>query len=376
MNSFKFIFFIMLFTLSAQGVFSSEIPDGWSPDKHEYVQTENGIKPSPEIAIYNVCAWPNLTELPNGTIIATIFNKPSHGSMEGEVECWSSIDKGNSWKLMGSPVPHEPNTVRMNHAAGINKDGNLVVIISGWSDTVLTDQPKYNDSYLRKGILPAYVAHSSNEGKDWTVYEDAFPYKSPDDGVLIPFGDIIIGPSGHLYAAAYSAKPNRDWRLYVLKSSDDGKSWKDPIPIDSENPRNETAIFHLGEGNWFAVARQNGLYLYESRNNARSWDIVNKITAEQQHPGHLIRLADGKLLLTYGNRTNGKKGIDVLYSEDEGQNWGGPFRIADFEGDGGYPASLQLKDGNVLTVFYSSFYQKVKRYHMAKTTWSPTSTFE
>ena len=41
------------------------------------------------IAIANVCAWPNLTVLNDGTIIASIFNKPSHGRGEGDVECWA-----------------------------------------------------------------------------------------------------------------------------------------------------------------------------------------------------------------------------------------------------------------------------------------------
>jgi len=39
------------------------------------------------VAVDNVCAWPNLTVLRDGTIIATIFNSPSHGRVEGEVEC-------------------------------------------------------------------------------------------------------------------------------------------------------------------------------------------------------------------------------------------------------------------------------------------------
>ena len=42
------------------------------------------------IAIDNVCAWPNLTLLPDGAIIATIFNQPGHGTLEGDAECWAS----------------------------------------------------------------------------------------------------------------------------------------------------------------------------------------------------------------------------------------------------------------------------------------------
>ena len=49
------------------------------------------------IAIDNVCAWPNLTRTPDGTIVATIFNQPCHGKWEGDVECWASEDGGEHW---------------------------------------------------------------------------------------------------------------------------------------------------------------------------------------------------------------------------------------------------------------------------------------
>lgn len=35
------------------------------------------------IAIDNVCAWPNLTYTPEGNLVATIFNQPSHGQKLG-----------------------------------------------------------------------------------------------------------------------------------------------------------------------------------------------------------------------------------------------------------------------------------------------------
>src|SRR5215475_10947544 len=84
------------------------------------------------VAVDNVCAWPNLTLLKDGTIIAAIFNHPSHGLAEGDVECWASADGGRLWKLRGVPAPHEPQTNRMNVAAGTANDGALVVLASGW----------------------------------------------------------------------------------------------------------------------------------------------------------------------------------------------------------------------------------------------------
>ena len=85
------------------------------------------------IAIDNVCAWPNFTELEDGSLVATIFNKPHHGKGEGDVECWATTDGGHFWELRGTPTAHKPGTVRMNVAAGRAHDGSLIVLNSGWT---------------------------------------------------------------------------------------------------------------------------------------------------------------------------------------------------------------------------------------------------
>jgi hypothetical protein len=49
------------------------------------------------VAVKNVCAWPNLTPLPDGAVIATIFNQPCHGTWEGDVESHATTDGGATW---------------------------------------------------------------------------------------------------------------------------------------------------------------------------------------------------------------------------------------------------------------------------------------
>src|SRR4026207_457675 len=49
------------------------------------------------VAVENVCAWPNLTLLRDGTIVAFFHNQPSHGGMESDLDCWASRD-GLKWE--------------------------------------------------------------------------------------------------------------------------------------------------------------------------------------------------------------------------------------------------------------------------------------
>ena len=64
------------------------------------------------------------------------------------------------------------------------------------------------------------------------------------------------------------------------------------------------------------------------------------------------RLADDRLLLTYGKRIL-PQGEFARVSRDEGRTWGAELLLSpDHSMDLGYPASTQLADGTIYTVFY------------------------
>ena len=80
------------------------------------------------------------------------------------------------------------------------------------------------------------------------------------------------------------------------------------------------------------------------------------------------------ILLSYGNRT-ANRGVDVRISRDEGKSWSKPRRVADFQGDGGYPSSVQLPDGRILTAFYASRTASYQGYQMGVVVWDPEVSF-
>jgi hypothetical protein len=332
-----------------------------------YVQNRDSQKPVPIVAVDNVCAWPNLALLPDGAIVATIFNRPSHGSMAGDVECWASTDGGQKWEKRGTPAAHEPETNRMNVAAGLAQNGDLIVISSGWSNRYPEGR---KGAPFRAGILDPWICRSADGGRTWAVDRQAFPAKGPRGGACIPFGDIVAGRDGRLRVAIYEVPNLRDDRVYIYRSPDDGKTWGEPVALDAANYRNETALIHLGGGRWLAAARVSELQLYRSDDDARTWTACGPVTGSSQHPGDLLRLRDGRLLLSYGNRT-ASRGVDVRFSRDEGKTWDTPLRVADFAGDGGYPASIQRADGQVVTTFYASKTPEHSRYHMGVVIWDP-----
>lgn len=313
------------------------------------------------VAIDNVCAWPNLTLMPDGTIIATIFNQPCHGTWEGDVECWASSDGGRLWEWWGTPAPHEPETNRMNVAAGLLNDGTLMVLASGWGG-----------ANFRGHVLPVWVCRSLDGGRTWSQREIV---ASPAEASkLVPFGDIIPLPDGSLAAPFYGGKLGGGLcSSYLLFSRDGGDSWGEPAVIGPAN-FSETSVLRLRADRWLAAVRSEAggpLELALSQDEGRTWSAQGPLAWPNQHPADLYRLADGRVLVVYGIRNRGLYGVGARLSADEGESWGAPMLLVNLEDatDGGYPASVQVADGTVVTAYYCNHIPPHQRYHMGVLRW-------
>ncbi len=100
-------------------------------------------------------------------------------------------------------------------------------------------------------------------------------------------------------------------------------------------------------------------------------DRERLVTAAGSYTGDnflLLRLADGRIVLSYGNRCINNFGIDARISRDDGATWGAPIRLANrTRHDGGYPSNVQLADGRIVTAFYNQL-PDIK-YEMCVSTW-------
>ena len=338
------------------------------------------VEPQPStvkrvMAVEGVCAWPNLTLLRDGTVIAVFHNQPSHGQQEGDVECWASRD-GLAWEKRSTVTRHDPDTVRMNHAAGEAKNGDLVVLCSGWTNLKQPQRPK--QAAFRDDILRAWVLRSADGGRTWEKRDD-FPVAESGWSEYIPFGDIWAGKDGALHTSCYQgqfADPSKStktkgWRSWHFSSDDDGRTWKAGSIIGPRH--NETDILPLGGKSWLAVARIDRMELIRSDDDGATWQEPCPVTEKNEINGHLMRLKDGRLLLSYGVRVNGRRGVCAKFSSDDGRTWGKPLRLAHTldGGDCGYPSSVELPQGPIVTAWYSNKTPDRAGYQMGVTVWDP-----
>jgi len=78
------------------------------------------------------------------------------------------------------------------------------------------------------------------------------------------------------------------------------------------------------------------------------------------YPPHLIRLSSGAVLCSYGHRRD-PWSIRAVLSYDDGQTWDTEHIITVYAFDGpcdmGYPVSLEVNPGHILTAYYCNLKQ-------------------
>jgi hypothetical protein len=96
------------------------------------------------------------------------------------------------------------------------------------------------------------------------------------------------------------------------------------------------------------------LAIAESTDQGKTWSTPVQVTKDSEHPGDLIQLRDGRILLTYGER-NVPRGARAILSRD-GRKWDNskPIVLADDAPvtDCGYPSSVEVGAGKIVTLYY------------------------
>ena len=74
-------------------------------------------------------------------------------------------------------------------------------------------------------------------------------------------------------------------------------------------------------------------------------------------PPHLLKHSSGALVCVYGRR-EAPFGERALVSWDNGETWTEDYDLDNraVGGDLGYPCSVELDDGSILTVYYQKYY--------------------
>ncbi|MBT7862160.1 MAG: hypothetical protein HN712_17720 [Gemmatimonadetes bacterium] len=300
--------------------------------------------------------WPTIQRCASGELLVVFSgDREEHVCPWGKMHLVRSDDDGQSWSaaqiIRDGPLD--------DRDAGIieTRAGTLV---SSWftslafeSNDAFADHAATLTPKVREDELGHWVHRSTDGGQSWgdkIRVEGTAPHGpiQLQDGRLLLIGNTVIDGEPAVVAE---------------ESGDDGESWSVVGRIQA-TPGHENAHLcepHLVEtasGRIVALFRteypdriRRVLFQSHSDDGGKSWTPAQP-TAIRGFPPHLMRLADDRLLVVYGRRTE-PFGEFARVSRDEGNTWGEEMMLSpSHSSDLGYPASTQLADGSIYTVFY------------------------
>jgi hypothetical protein len=298
--------------------------------------------------------FPVAIPLKNGDVLAVIRGGASHIGVKGRLDLVRSSDKGKTWSAPWTAVDEQYDD--RNPAMGQLKDGTIVLayaIASGYDES--GERFASREKRVFDGV---YLIFSKDNGKTWSkpVRDETIHKFYADKGLVSPYGKIIQLPDGTALMAVYfEFFDERHNQSYVFRSKDGGRTWGEPVLLGQHF--NETGIVRLRDGRVLAALRSEKgghIEITESTDQGRTWSKPVQITKDSEHPGDLIQLRDGRVLLVFGER-NAPRGVHAMVSAD-GRAWDNskPIVLADDApvGDCGYPSSVEVGKGKVVTMYY------------------------
>ncbi len=308
-------------------------------------------------------AFPGVTELPDGELVVVCREGDAHVCPRGSIVLTRSRDGGKTWSPR-EVVFDSPSDER-DPAILCLADGTLVVSFCTWDS--------WRDSPSLRAKYAAETAHMEKEG--WGKYSGIWLAISKDNGrtwseprkaaaYFSPHGP-VIGPDGALYWIGEGTAEGRT-SVVVHRTADLGQTWQRWSevafcgPYDRSHPRefwDEPNLLFLPDAQaiaTFRVERDGLAWQSYSKDEGRTWSWP-KPTAVWGFPQHLCLLGDGRILMAYGFRKT-PYSVRACTSSDGGRTYDLKseivFRHDGEDGDLGYPYSIQLRDGRVLTVYY------------------------
>jgi len=302
--------------------------------------------------------FPVAVRLKDNRIAVVLRGGGPHLSIHGRLDIVFSSDEGRTW-AKPEIVAADPAADVRNPAFGQASDGSLVVAY--YRTTNYDENGKYNTS-LNKPVN-TWVTRSGDGGKTWSTPTQI---DVSDIGWASPFGRIITRLDGMMFANFYGgaiktadqAAPKSSFS-YLYRSTDQGRTWKRYSTI-SPPGFDETGLIVLPSGRWLAGLRSSGksanLSISHSDDDGKSWSKPEPLSPPGFYTADFLLLPDQRVLLTM-NRRSGPFGVEAVVGDRDGKfEWKNAFTISEdaANSDCGYPSSVMLADGRVMTFFYSA----------------------
>jgi hypothetical protein len=303
-----------------------------------------------------------------------------------------SLDAGRSWSV--SPFPgHLPGGRGLSADEHMNAGMRLGEALDREGVPLLSTaldftHPDFALICARTGLLAgtrSLFYYSYDRCRSWTG-----PFALPMWGqtaIAARTDYIVLGPERCVLFLTANKPNGEEGRVLCAETRDGGRNFELLSFIGLEGAGRldysiMPASLHLASGA-ILVANRLGeaderfwIDIYRSDDEGRSWQYISRpVTFQdlrhQGNPATLSELADGRIVLTYGNRDKPHV-IAARISHDQGRSWSEELVLRPGGGshDIGYPRTVTTADGTLVTAYYFNDAADRERY-IAATRWRP-----
>ncbi len=371
-----------------------------SSTKPAHLETQT-IVSYPSSFYFRYFGWPTVARFEDGTLaLAASGFRHGHMCPWGKSVLWESHDEGATWE--------EPDII--NDSSIDDRDTGLLALPGGgllltwfsadmryhYRPVDLAERQPLEDRRREKSGDPAQWRQMKDGNWMFRATTDAWQEENVvrDLGSFVrirdaegrwgsripvqvsaPHGPILLRDGTLLYVGKANANgENGVYRpsmkalhgggIRALSSADGGLTWRQlgDVPEIPGAGSHEPHAIELADGSLLALLRVHPapteakpnphfqIWKSLSHDRGQTWSVPEYVG--EGSPPHLLRHSSGAIVCTQGYRTK-PYGIRALVSRDEGTSWK-EIVLDDAEPswDLGYPASVELSDGSVYTVFY------------------------
>jgi len=351
-----------------------------------FPECEHGRVSQPSTNWFNYHGWPTVCKDDRGVLYATASSyRMSHVCPAGKNCMYVSYNEGKTW----SPPIIVNDSFLDDRDMGIVHLGNGKMLITWFSSSSedfydhIQEYDWFGDAHkkLVKGFgdalrtlsqedikmqLGSFVKLSDDYGVTWSE-PIRVPVTSPHGPCVCKDGTIVyLGNRMDIHRDENGERP----AVTACVSKDGGKTWEiaGSVPngdiITSINTY-EPHVVELPNGRLLGAIRVHceeldpyfTVFTTYSDDKGQTWSKPVCIGVDGSPP-HLMVHSSGAVICSYSRRTNGIRSERACVSYDNGETWSEDYTINDqlhYVCDMGYPASVELSDGSILTVYYQRF---------------------